>query len=163
MILDRRYTDRKSLELDLDEIMGQQVLTRKIRFEGRRNDRIGTLETYSKWADITLHDIGIDDYRSDETADVILGRVEPLLAQGLRQRLGRTKVKSEFIQVLSQNVRFSSFSTTMPYKESDGDNLRLLKYDPDTRQFTEQDFSVNRIEKTVTFRSSSPGIFVVVE
>jgi hypothetical protein len=51
----------------------------------------------------------------------------------------------------------------MPYKESDGDNLRLLKYDPDTRQFTEQDFSVNRIEKTVTFRSSSPGIFVVVE
>ena len=163
LILDRRYTDRKSLELDLDEIMGQQVLTRKIRFEGRRNDRIGTLETYSKWADITLHDVGIDDYRSDETADVILGRVEPLLAQGLRQRLGRTKVKSEFIQVLSQNVRFSSFSTTMPYKESDGDNLRLLKYDPDTRQFTEQDFSVNRIEKTVTFRSSSPGIFVVVE
>ena len=151
------------MELDLDEIMGQQVLTRKIRFEGRRNDRIGTLETYSKWADITLHDVGIDDYRSDETADVILGRVEPLVAQSLRQRLGRTKVKSEFIQLLGQNVRFSSFSITMPYKESDGDNLRLLKYDPDTRQFTEQDFSVNRIEKTVTFRSSSPGIFVLVE
>jgi hypothetical protein len=89
--------------------------------------------------------------------------VEPLVAQSLRQRLGRTKVKSEFIQLLGQNVRFSSFSITMPYKESDGDNLRLLKYDPDTRQFTEQDFSVNRIEKTVTFRSSSPGIFVVVE
>ena len=163
LILERPYTDRRSLEINLDEIMGQQVLTRKIRFDGRRDDRISTLETLSKWADITLYDIGIDDYRSDEAAEVILGRAEPLLAQNLRQRLGRTRIKSEFIQVLGQNVRFSSLRVTMPFKESDGYNLKVLRYDPDTRQFNEQDFSVDLIEKTVTVRSYSPGIFIVVE
>lgn len=163
LILERPYTDRRSLEINLDEIMGQQVLTRKIRFDGRRDDRISTLETLSKWADITLYDIGIDDYRSDEAAEVILGRAEPLLAQNLRQRLGRTRIKSEFIQVLGQNVRFSSLRVTMPFKESDGYNLKVLRFDPDTRQFYEQDFSVDQIEKTVTVRSYNPGIFVVVE
>jgi len=163
LILDRRYTDRQTLEVDLDEIMGQQVLTRKIRFDGRRGDRILTLETFSKWADITLHDIGIDDYRSDKDADIILGRAEPLIAQNLKQKLGRQKIKSEFIQVTGQNVRFSSLRITMPFKESDGDNLKVLRYDPDMRQFTEQDFFVDQIEKTVTVKSLSPGIFVVVQ
>lgn len=163
LILDRRYTDRRSVEVNLDEIMGQEVLTRKIRFDGRRGDRISTLETLSKWADITLYDIGIDDYRSDEEADIILGRAEPQVAQNLKQKLGRQKIKSEFIQVTGQNVRFSSFTITMPFKESDGYNLKVLSYDPDTRQFNEQDFSVDQIEKTATIRSYSPGIFVVVE
>ena len=51
----------------------------------------------------------------------------------------------------------------MPFKESDGHNLKVLRFDPDTRQFYEQDFSVDQIEKTVTVRSYNPGIFVVVE
>ncbi|NLZ54957.1 MAG: hypothetical protein GX892_17790, partial [Thermoanaerobacteraceae bacterium] len=163
LILERPYTDRRSLEIDLDEIMGHQVLTRKIRFDGRRGDRISTFETFSKWADVTLYGIGIDDYKSNEDAEIILGRAEPLMAQNLRQKLGRTKIKSEFIQVLGQNVRFSSFKITMPFKESDGINLKVLRYDHDIRQFIEQDFSVDQIEKTVTVRSYSPGIFVVVE
>jgi len=163
LILDRRYTDRRSLEVDLDEIMGQQVLTRKIRFDGRRGDRISTFETFSKWADVTLHDIGIDDYRSDETADVILGRAEPQVAHNLKQRLGRAKVKSQFIQVTKQNVRFSSFRITMPFKESDGVDLKVLRYDPYSRQFIEEDFRVDKIEKTVTVDSNNSGIFVVVE
>jgi len=163
LILERPYTYRSTFEVDLDEIMGQQVLTRKIRFDGRRSDRISTLETLSKWANITLYDIGIDDYSSDEMAEVTLGRAEAQVVQYLRQRLGRAKIKSEFIQVLAQNVRFSSFYVTMPFKESDGDKLKVLRYDPNTRQFSKQDFSVNRVEKTVTFRSSSTGIFVVVE
>ena len=62
LIIDRRHTDRRSVEVDLDQLMGEQVLVRKIRFDGRRSDRISTLETLSKWADITLYDIGIDDY-----------------------------------------------------------------------------------------------------
>ncbi|NLZ54114.1 MAG: hypothetical protein GX892_13420 [Thermoanaerobacteraceae bacterium] len=163
LILDRRYTDRRSLEIDLDEIMGQQVLTRKIRFDGRRADRISTLETLSKWADITLYDIGIDDYSSDEKAEIALGRAEPLMIQNLKQKLGRQIVKSEFIQVTKQNVRFSSFRITMPFKESDGEDLKVLRYDPYSRQFIEEDFRVDKIEKTVTVDSNNSGIFVVVE
>ena len=34
-----------------------------------------------------------------------LGRVEPQVAQNMRQRLGRRKIKSEFIQVIGENVQ----------------------------------------------------------
>ena len=71
--------------------MGQQVLTRKSALTAEEMTGFQLFETLSKWADITLYDIGIDDYRSDEAAEVILGRAEPLLAQNLRQRLGRTR------------------------------------------------------------------------
>ncbi len=163
LIIDRRYTDKRSVEVDLDEIMGQDVLVRKISFDGRKNDRISILDTLSKWADITLYDIGVDDYGSDEDACIALGRVEPIVVQNLKQKLGRQKIKSEFIQVTSQNVRFSSFKLIMPFKESDGENLRVLRYAPNTREFIEEDFLVDKIEKTVTIRGFNPGIFVVVE
>lgn len=50
----------------------------------------------------------------------------------------------------------------MPFKESDGNNLKVLRYDPDMREFTEEYFWVNKIEKTVTVSGFYPGIFVVV-
>ncbi len=60
-------------------------------------------------------------------------------------------------------MRFSSFKIIMPFKESDGENLRVLRYTPDTREFIEEDFLVDKLEKTVTIRGFNPGIFVVVE
>lgn len=163
LIIDRYYTDRRLVEADLDELMGEEVLLRKIRFDGRKNDRIGTLETLSKWADITLYNVGRDDYDKDEEQDLTLGRVSPQTAQNLKQRLGRQKIKSEFIQVTGENVRLSSLKVIMPFKESDGDNLKVLRYDPTTRQFTEEEFLADKLEKTVTVSGYNPGVFVVVE
>lgn len=40
LVLDRSYTDRRLVEADLDELMGEEVLIRKIRFDGKKNDRI---------------------------------------------------------------------------------------------------------------------------
>ncbi len=93
LIIDRRYADKRSVDVDLDEIMGQDVLVRKIHFDGRKNDRISILDTLSKWADITLYDIGIDDYGSDEDACIALGRVEPAVAQNLKQKQNQNLYK----------------------------------------------------------------------
>lgn len=163
LILNRDYTDRREVEVDLDELMGEEVLLRKIRFDGRRNDRITTLEALSKWADITLYNVGRTYYDEDEEPDIALGRVEPQVAQNMRQRLGRRKIKSEFIQVIGENVQFASLQITMPFKESDGDNLKVLRYNPARMEFSEEYFWVDRIEKTVTVSGFYPGIFVVVE
>lgn len=120
------------------------------------------LETLSKWADITLYNVGQANYDRDEEPDIALGRVEPQVAQNIKQRLGRQKTKSEFIQVMGENVRFTSLRIAVPFKESDGNNLKVLRYDPDMREFTEEYFWVNKIEKTVTVSGFYPGIFVVV-
>jgi len=163
LILDRYYTDRRYLEVDLDELMGQEVLLRKIQFDGRRRDRIGTLEITSKWADIFIYDVGIDNSYSDEEPELKLGRVEPLVAQNLKTKLARQRPKSELIQVIGEDVRFTSLKVVVPFVESDGDNLKALRYDPYTRNFYEEPFSVDKYDKTVTILSYSSGIFVVVE
>ena len=163
LILDQDYTDRRRVEVDLDELMGEEVLERKIRFEGRRNDRITTLETLSKWADITLYNVGRTYYNEDEEPEIALGRVDPQVAQNMKKRLNKQKIKSEFIQVLGENIGFSSLRITIPFKQSDGDNLKVLRYDPNVQRFTEEYFWVDKIEKTVTVSGFYPGIFVVVE
>lgn len=163
LILDRRYTDRRYVDLDLDDLMGEDVFIRKIQFDGRKSDRIGTLEIISKWADIFLYDVGIGSYKRDEEPELKVGRVEPLVAQNIKAKLGRQLPKSELIQVTGEDIRFSSIKIIMPFKESNGENLKVLRYDPYTRNFHEELFFVDKIDKTVTVSSYSEGIFVVVE
>ncbi|MGI6423926.1 MAG: Ig-like domain-containing protein [Tepidanaerobacteraceae bacterium] len=163
LVLNRNYTDRRSVEADLDELMGEDVLIRKVRFDGRRNDRIGTFETSSKWANITLYDVGCDNYNSDNKPEIALGRIDPRLAQTLEQKLQRRKIRSEFIQVTGENVRFSRFSVDIPFKGSNGDNLKVLRYDLENREFRDEVFWADSINKTVTINSFYSGIFVVVE
>ncbi|WP_273039819.1 hypothetical protein [Tepidanaerobacter syntrophicus] len=163
LVLNRNYTDRRLVEIDLDDIMGADSLIRKICFDGRRNDRISTLKTFSKWADIIFYNVGIDDYSRDKKACAVLGRTDPLAARNLKQKLAGQKIKSEFIQVSCENLDFTRFKVVIPFKESDGENLKVIRYDPAMLEFFEEDFSIDIFSKTVTVEETDPGIFVVVE
>lgn len=110
-----------------------------------------------------MYSVGRSSYDKDEEPDLSLGRVGPHMAQNLKQRLVKQKIKSEFIQVIGENVRFTSLRITIPFKESDGNDLKVLRYDPTMREFTEEEFWVDKVDKTVTVSGFYPGIFVVVE
>ena len=49
---------------------------------------------------------------------------------------------------MGENVRFTSLRITMPFKESGGDNLKVLRYDNYMMDFVEEDFLVDKINKT---------------
>lgn len=163
LMLDRRYTDVWHLEVDLDELMGEEVLVRNIEFPARETASIGILETTSKWANITLQGVTGLGHRSD-VSKLTLGRVGPTLAQTLASKLGRQKLKSDFIQVTGEHLWITGVNIALPYEESEGENLLVLRYDANTREWEEVKISfIDKMDKTVNFTSMTFGIFAVVE
>lgn len=161
--LDNDYRDRSYLEIDLDKLMGDKVLTRTISFEGRRGDCINELETLSRWADITLCGLTLDSAKSNDDVTVQLGRVDSARSSWLGSKLrGRVRL-SDYIEVGGRNFRVDRVKINLPFSLSEGNNLKVLRYDDSLRNWLEVPFTVNRLERTVLLNSTCPGIFVVVE
>jgi len=163
LMLDSSYTDRSRVSIDLDELMGENVLVRKISFRGSTRDKINTLDTYSKWADITLYNLTLDPEAESRDIEISLGRAEPVTAGKLKSGLGSGKIKSDFIRVTGQNFKVTGVSVELPFTNSTGDDLKALRYDEALGTWEEQYFAVDKPDKTVTITSLYPGIFVVVE
>lgn len=163
LYLKSRYTDRSFLELDLDELMGEHVLTRKIRYESGSRGIIDNLETKSKWADISLYNLVLAHQQRGQEAEVILGRVEPTQAQILKNRLRGQSVLSEFIQVGGNNFSVNSIKLSIPYHSGDGANLKVLRYDENLRSWYPEFSIIDVINQRAIVSSKNPGIFVVVE
>ncbi|TCO78758.1 hypothetical protein EV214_104145 [Marinisporobacter balticus] len=154
--------NERELEIDLDKIMGTEVLTRKIQYEGDKRYNIGMLKTKSKWADITLYGLTLDPYAENDEIMVRIGRVEPSVTKMLKTKLRGKGIKSEFIQVTGENYKMKNIQISMSLKYSNGKNIKVLRYDEDTRSFYENRFTVNLVDKKIEMLSPYKGIFVVV-
>ncbi|MCR4430384.1 MAG: Ig-like domain-containing protein [Tepidanaerobacteraceae bacterium] len=163
LLLDSDFTDKSRVSLDLDELMGEDVLVRKISFKGSAKKEIGMLETYSKWADVTLYRLTLDSTAESRDIEIILGRAEPVMAAKLKSSLAAGKAKSDFIRVAGENFKVSGIKVVVPFAESNGEHLKALRYDEKLRSWEEEYSAVDRIDRRVTITSSGTGIFVVVE
>jgi len=163
LLLDSKYTDDSRVTLELDELMGEEVLVRKIQYDGNQRKTIGILETKSKWADAALYGVTLNSGSSEDTITICLGRVEPAVQQMLKQKLRGKSIKSDFIQVAGENFNMNSVWLNIPLVNSSGKNLKVLRYDEETRDFYEEKFSVNLVEKRMEVNSQNKGIFVVIE
>lgn len=161
--LNSRYTDKNHVELDLDELMGEEVLIRKISYKGYRKDRIGQLEIFSKWADISLYDLRLDSSEKKDDIEICLGRTSPQLSQSLRRQLYGYAIKSEFIEVGGENYSVSAIDVTIPFKYSDGRELKALRYDENFRRWAQVDFKIDWVNRTASIYNTLPGIFVLAE
>lgn len=161
--LDTRYADDRSLYIDLDEIMGEDVWVRNITYRGHRRDTIGTLELDSKWVQAYIYDLTLDYASDDDEISISIGRAEPTVGDNLKKKLKGRGIKSDFIQVSGENFKIGRVKLYIPYRESDGRYLKVLRYDEKTRLFEDVDFTVNKIDSIVEVESNNPGIFVVVE
>jgi hypothetical protein len=161
--LDTDYRDINYLKIDLDKLMGDKVLTRTISFPGRRGERINELETLSRWADITLYGVTLDSAQKRDEISVRLGRVDTARSAWLTGKLrGKSRV-SDYIEVGGSNFRVDLVKIKLPFSRSEGNNLKVLRYDENLRNFMEVPFTVDRLEGTVSLYSINRGIFVVVE
>lgn len=152
------------ITLNLDDIMGTDVWTRKIKYTYTFSwVTINKLQTLSKWANIALHDLTLKPSTSGGDAILKLGRVDAALAQTLKSKLEGKKVKSEMIQVTGDNFSASMYDMVIPFTNSNGNSLKVMRYDESSRSWLNQEGSIDRTEKAVRFTSFKPGIFVVVE
>ena len=162
LLLDSRYVNDTYLTLNLDDLMGENVWGRKIEYVGDKRDKIGILETKSKWANISLYGLTLDSSAKENTITLNLGRTESEKIQSLQKKL-KGNVKSDFIQVTGSNYKVQSIALWIPYSNTNGKNIKVYRYDEDTRSFYEIKGTVNLVDKRVEVMSNQPGIFVVVE
>ncbi|MGI5921154.1 MAG: hypothetical protein ACOX6I_05395 [Syntrophomonadaceae bacterium] len=163
LVLSQKYTDRTYLEINLDDLMGEDVRERIIKFKGDRNDHLGELRTLSKWADITLYGVRLDSRNSNNQVELRLGRIPPVQAYALKSKLVHENLKSDFIAVEGVNFQTDRVEVQIPYRQSEGSNLKVLRYDQTLRKWLPQVFSVDRINQRVLVYNTQPGIFIVVE
>jgi hypothetical protein len=162
LILSSSYKNKSSLELDLDEIMGEDTLVRKIKYEGSKSSLYSNLNTKSKYADIDIYNLRPVDYDRDKDFVVSLGRVEPLVIDSIKNKLRSAHIVSDFIQVTGDNFTFDNINIKIPYEYA-GEDTKVLRYDEEMRNWYSVPFSIDRADKNVYIKSSRQGIFVVVD
>lgn len=162
LLLKSNYRYQGYVSVDLDEIMGEEVLIRKIKFGGSRWWRTSDINTRSKWADICLLGVSPKKYYSMEDVVIQVGRAEPALAASVGKKIPLSEVRSDFIEVGGENLQVDAIEASIPYRNSNGDNLQVLRYDEDYRTWYEQSYETDYLNKRVKFKSDKLGIFVVV-
>ncbi|MEW6621814.1 MAG: hypothetical protein AB1420_01560 [Bacillota bacterium] len=164
LYLNARHSNTGYLEFNMDDVMGNDAWVRKIYFEGSRWDAIGQLKTISRRADITVYGLAAEGGSAGGEVVVKLGRVEPQVQQQLLSRLHGYSVKSELIQVTGTNFKADMFLIKIPYTNSNGTDLKVLRYDEEQRRWLGVEiYTVVLSDRSVQVLSSKPGIFVVVE
>lgn len=163
VILKSKYADDDEVELDLDELMGKNVLVRKIVVEGDEDDEIEELITKSRWANIDLYEVSLEDDSEDDELTITLGRIESAYSQALKRKLNGKAIKSEFIRVGIDNCTIDKVVLQIPFERANPRKLKILRYDEDTRNFYIEEMRINLVDRVVTVESKEAGIFVVVE
>lgn len=172
--LKKEYINSSKVNLNLDEIMGENVWSRNIGYEGSKGSTINQLIIESKWADINLSGIRLDSNSSNNNILIRTGRTSPTVRDNIKKRLKGNSIKSEFIEVGGNNYKADKLNLSIPFTQSNGRNLKLLKYDEDTRRITEirltsQNISTGDKKINVELTNALPsdnvtkGIFVIVE
>lgn len=152
------------ITLNLDDIMGAEVWTRKIKYTYTFSwTTIYKLQTLSKWANIALYDLTLKPSTTDGDSVIKLGRVDAAFAQTLKSKLEGKKIKSDLIQVTGDNFSASMYDMVIPFINSNGSSLKVMRYDEASRSWANQEASIDRVEKVVRFTAYKKGIFVVVE
>lgn len=162
LILNARYNS-SYIDLDLDDLMGEDVLVRKIRLP-RNWQNITWLYTTSRWANVSVYQLRSNDnaYNNDEV-ELRLGRAEPSLIPTLKGGMLNTNFLSPFIEIAGENIDFNYAQVEIPYQNSDGQRIKVLRYDEDYRQWFAQAFTKDLLNAKVSFTTNKKGIYVVVE
>ncbi|MGF7185420.1 hypothetical protein GGQ84_001509 [Desulfitispora alkaliphila] len=163
LILSDRLGSRRTIELDLDELMGEGVRERRIVLEGRRWNSIGTLDTRSNLVNIAFHGLQLRTENSREDAEIRIGRVSPVQAQSFTRNLRDHNPVSQLIEINVDNCRFRGLSIAIPYNNG-SENMRVLRYDQMTRGWQEEPrVQFNPVDQITYVSTNRPGIFVIVE
>ncbi|WP_129599238.1 hypothetical protein [Anaerophilus nitritogenes] len=162
LLLSPSDINAREVNVNLDEAMGIDTYIRKIWYEGETRYKIGMLKTKSKWADVTLYGLTLQPYINDDKIEMSLGRVEPIVAKTLNQKLRGKGVLSDFIQVSGKNFKLDNIKLSIPFKHTTAKNIKVLRYDELTRNFYEEYATINLVDGKVELMCPRVGIFVVV-
>ncbi len=161
--LNNKSTNQLYLEIDLDELMGSEVWVRSIEYPTNRKDSINNLKLKSDWSNISIKNLKLHRDADENKIKLRAGRVEASFGDILKGRIIDKSIKSNFIEVDGENFDFNEITIEIPYFESEGENLKILRYDENTREFKEITSKIDQLDRKVIGKSKDGGVFVIVE
>ena len=161
--LKSRELDKYYLEINLDELMGNNTWVRNIEYPTSWSSNLGELVLKSKWTNVSIKSPKLYGSTDEKNINFRVGRVEQSIADILKKKLIDKNIKSNFIEVSGNNFDFAGLTIEIPYFESDGRRLKILRYDEELRIFEEIISTTEFIDGKVKGITNRPGIFVVVE
>jgi len=157
------YRDNVRVELDLDKLMGEEVWTRRINYRGDTKDSIAELITKSKYTDVTIYNLTLDQRGNSKDIDLYIGRLEPVAMEAAKSKLKGMIPRSDFIEIKGENCVWDEILLSIPYKNSSGDRLAIYRYDITRRTWTKENSYVDKINQKVNAMTNKAGIFVIIE
>ena len=155
--------NKSYVEINLDELMGSDTWVRTIEYPTAWGNTLRELSLKSKWANISIGNLKLNINTDEKNINLRAGRVEQGVADILKKKLIDRNIKSNFIEVSGNNFDFTSLMMEIPYFESDGRGLKILRYDEEIKIFEEIPSTTEFIDGKVKGLTNKPGIFVVVE
>ena len=146
--------------LDFDKLLGEDTLVRKIKFE-RGTNAYGNISVKSKRGEALISNIAYTGYSNDDSMVITVGGIDNNISDKALSKLKNLTPISELFAVSGDNFKASSINVKLPFKNSDGSNIRVLRYDEGLRNWFEVGYTVDRINKVVNLISPKSGIFVV--
>ncbi|MEA1962320.1 MAG: hypothetical protein U9N81_13815, partial [Bacillota bacterium] len=159
--LSSRYYDRSFVDLDLDELMGQGVWERTIKLKQNKRDIIREIRTTSSYAAISFYGVRSDGSRENQ-AEIRAGRVAPLQSRILQSKLGRRMLHSDVIEATVSDLLVEAVRLDIPFRNSDGRNLKAMFYDSSLRKWQEVTSKINWIDGSLIIPNARPGFFAIV-
>ena len=161
--LKEKNTYKGKLEINLDELMGSEVWVRSIEYPTKKSDYLEELILKSKWTNVVIKKLKLHKDANEDQIELRVGRVESSLSDIIKRQIVNNNVKSNFIEISGENFDFDNLSIEIPYFESDGIGLKMLRYDEGTRTFEDIKFTRDLVEGKLRGFSQKPGIFVIVD
>lgn len=154
-----RYQTVSQLTLDLDELMGSDVMMRSIILP--RDFDAGTLSTYSYWGDVTLYGVREKQLVSGDPV-LGMGRISSYVQSARTRYFPLGLARSDFFEVHGQNLTVVNYVVRLPFSAVPGEDIRVIHYDEELRRWSELECAVDWVNGWVTIPASRWGIFVAV-
>lgn len=158
-----RYNDSAVIEIDLDDLVGTEVLVRRIKMAGEKGHTVDALELTSRWCGVDVLGLTLDSPAQDDDMLLTVGGVEPIRADRLKSKLRGRALKSELVQVTGNNVKFDSINLRIPLSGLYRRDLDVLRYDEATGGWETLACIADASDMQAETTSARGGIFVVVE
>ena len=84
LYLKSRYSNYRYLELNLDKLMGEEVLNKTVNYRGSTRDYIDELILKTKDVDVRFYNLTLKENTTNKDININIGRAKPLLVQAIK-------------------------------------------------------------------------------
>ncbi|MBO8157935.1 hypothetical protein [Thermosyntropha sp.] len=161
LTLKSSYWERSYIYLNLDEIMRESIAVHRIRFSERSWPVIWEFKVDSHLVKAVFRDMLVSS--GDGEAEILIGKAEPELVRVISKKLPLNRLRSEFIEINTDNISFSDLNVTMFLNRQDAGEIKVLRYDERYRRLYEIPCRVDYLNGEAAFNTGQGGIFVLVE